>query len=164
MLDEWIKTYGRRLWGLCLKLCGSRSRAEELYQDTWLRVLEKQDRYDPDQPFEPWLTRICVNLYRSRLRRWALQPQAQFATQEDLTAFLEGVPDTPQKSYQDLYDAVNTLPEKLRLTVILYYFKDMDVPATANLLKVPAGTVKSRLGRARKQLREVLGDEADHVF
>ncbi len=164
MLDEWIKTHGPRLWGLCLKLCRDRSRAEELYQDTWLKVLEKQDRYDPGQPFEPWLTRICVNLYRSRLRRWALEPQTEFESDEQLTEFLQGIPDKPQNEYRDLYDAVNTLPEKLRLTVILYYFRDMDVPETAKVLKVPAGTVKSRLSRARNQLKEVLGDEADHVF
>ena len=52
-----------------LHLCRSRSEAEELYQDTWLRLLEQWARYDPSQPFEPWAARVCVNLYRDRLRR-----------------------------------------------------------------------------------------------
>ena len=55
--------------------------------------------------------------------------------------------------------AVDRLPEKLRLTVILFYFEDMDLISTAALLKVPVGTVKSRLHSARKKLREVLQNE-----
>ena len=51
------------------------------------------------------------------------------------------------------------LPEKLRVTVILYYFEDMDVNTTAQVLDIPPGTVKSRLNKARTKLKEVLGHD-----
>ena len=53
------------------------------------------------------------------------------------------------------------LPEKLRVTVILYYFEEMDVNTTAQVLGIPPGTVKSRLNKARTKLKEVLGNEPD---
>ena len=51
--------------------------------------------------------------------------------------------------------------EKLRLTVILFYFVDMDIQSAAEVLQIPPGTVKSRLYKARNILKEVLGDETD---
>ena len=54
---------------------------------------------------------------------------------------------------------MDRLPEKLRVTVILFYFRDMDLAQTAKALGIPVGTVKSRLNHARKLLKEVLQDE-----
>ena len=53
------------------------------------------------------------------------------------------------------------MSEKLRLTVILFYFEDMDIQSAAEVLQIPPGTVKSRLYKARNILKDVLGDETD---
>lgn len=82
MLDAYIRQYGRRLYGLCLTLCGSVQEAEDLYQDTWLKALRYFSRYDHQMPFEPWLTKICVNTYRNRLWRLARSPFLTFSTAE----------------------------------------------------------------------------------
>lgn len=82
MIDQYIRTYGKRLYGLCLSLCANIHEAEDLYQDTWLKVLQNIAQYDKDQPFEPWLTQICVNLYRNRLRRLMRSPFISFANDE----------------------------------------------------------------------------------
>lgn len=65
MIDQYIQQYGRRLYGLCRSLCSSPYDADDLYQETWLRVVKHISQYDPSREFEPWLTRICVNTYRS---------------------------------------------------------------------------------------------------
>lgn len=65
MIDQYIQKYGRRLYGLCRSLCASPYDADDLYQETWLRVVKHISQYDPSREFEPWLTRICVNTYRS---------------------------------------------------------------------------------------------------
>ena len=162
MLDQYIAQYGPRLFGLCLTLCQSRPEAEDLYQDTWLRVLSRWEQYDRTKPFPPWLTRICVNLYRNRLRRLARSPVLdRFRTAEEKDAFFSSVPAPAGEDYSALHAAVDALPEKLRLAVVLYYFQELDIRAAARALGVPEGTVKSRLGRARRQLREVLNDETD---
>ena len=74
VIDPYIERYGERLYGLCRALCTSRADADDLYQETWLRAVRSFARYDPARPFAPWITRICVNVYRSQLRRRALSP------------------------------------------------------------------------------------------
>ncbi len=152
-----VEQYGGRLFGLCLYLTGDRDAAEELYQETWVRVMMQLDRYKADKPFEPWLNRICVNLYRDSLRRKKLrvffpltdlpEPQADTSPQQLLDTKL------------DIDAAVERLPEKLRLAVLLSCYQGLSERETAAALHISPGGVKSRLSRARKLLKEALDDE-----
>lgn len=165
MFDNYIARYGRRLYGLCRTLCANGADADDLYQATWLRALERFDRFDQSREFEPWLTAICVNLYRSGLRRAKRSPIYDgFAAAEDKQLLLEQTSAPERADYSELHAAVDALPEKLRLTVILYYFHDLNLEQAANALGVPLGTVKSRLNRAKKQLKEVLQDAESLQF
>lgn len=164
MINQYIHQYGKRLYGLCLKLCANSFEADDLYQDTWMQVLRKIHQYDPRQPFEPWLTQICVNLYRNTLRRISRSPLLQFRTTGELDDFIGQIPAPEQEDYGQLHEAIDTLPEKLRVTVILFYFRGMNVTSAAGVLNIPPGTVKSRLNKARKLLKEVLTDETDLQF
>ena len=116
MIDQYIHQYGKRLYGLCLTLCANTLEADDLYQDTWLQVVKNFSRYDASRDFEPWLTKICVNLYRNALRRLSKSPFLHFRR---------------------------------------------NIAATAQILGIPSGTVKSRLDKARKLLKEALGNETD---
>lgn len=161
-MDQYIRQYGKRLYGLCLTLCANTHDAEDLYQDTWMKALEHLDQYDPARPFLPWVTRICVNTYRSRLRRLARSPVFNgFPTSQEKDDLLSQVPAPEKPDYSPLHQAIDGLPEKLRVAVILYYFQDMDVNSAAQVLGVPPGTVKSRLHKARVKLKEVLGNDPD---
>ncbi len=165
MINQYIRLYGKRLYGLCLTLCANPHDAEDLYQETWLKVVKNISKYDATQEFEPWLTKICVNTYRNTLRRIMKSPIFNgFATDEEKTAVLENVAVKEEEDYTYLHEAIDRLPEKLRMTVILFYFKEMDVNQTANVLGIPAGTVKSRLSKARNLLKEVLTSETDIRF
>ena len=103
-----------------------------------------------------------MNLFRSQQRRNRRSPVYDgFASSEDKHLALEQTPAPVQEDYSALHAAVDALPEALRLTVILYYFHDLDLAQTAKSLGVPLGTVKSRLNRAKQKLKEVLqNDEA----
>lgn len=160
-MDQYIRKYGKRLYGLCMTLCADKHEADDLYQDTWVKVLKRFDTYDPSRDFEPWLTRLCVNTYRDRLRRLSRSPFLNFSSNETKEAFLLTATAPEKEDYSDLYTAIDQLPEKLRLTIILFYFQDMDIEKTAQTLGIPTGTVKSRLHKARIQLKEVLGRETD---
>lgn len=160
MIDQYIRQYGRRLYGLCLHLCADRADAEDLYQETWLKVMKNLDKFDQVREFEPWLTRICVNEYRNVLRRLRRSPvYDRFSTSEEKDLLLASIKAEEQKDYMDLYAAIRKLPEKLRVTIILYYFEDMDIRSTARTLGIPEGTVKSRLNQAKKRLKGVLENE-----
>lgn len=161
MIDKYIQQYGRRLYGLCRSLCPSPFDADDLYQETWLRVVKHIEKYDSSREFEPWLTKICVNTYRSALRRLARSPMLDFSSGEEKERLLQSLPAPEEKDYSPLYEAVGRLPDKLRLAVVLFYFQGQDLASTAEILSIPVGTVKSRLNKARKLLKEVLADETD---
>ena len=162
MIDSKIEKYGKRLYGLCLSLCRNPDHAQDLYQETWLRVIQKLDQYDNRLEFEGWLTRICVNLYRDQLRKKNRNRIFDgFSTREEKDALLESIPAKEKVDYRDLHQAVGRLPDKLRITVLLYYFRDLDIQSTAAALGVPPGTVKSRLHKAKKLLKEVMQDEIE---
>lgn len=164
MIDQYIRQYGKRLYGLCRSLCTNTFEADDLYQDTWIRVVKSISQYDPNREFEPWLTRICVNTYRNTLRRIARSPLLNFRTNEEMDDFLQSIPVPMNPDYSLLHEAVNGLPERLRLAVILFYFEEIDIAATAHILSIPEGTVKSRLSKARKLLKEALDHETDLQF
>lgn len=141
-----------------MTLCRNRDDAEDLYQETWLKVLSHIHKFDETKEFEPWAARICVNTYRNILRRLKISPFVDFASDAEKTLRMESV-SADERDHTVLYDAVDRLPERLRVTVILYYFRYMDVQKTAEILGIPEGTVKSRLNHARKRLKEALMDE-----
>lgn len=165
MIDQYIRQYGKRLYGLCMTLCANSHEAEDLYQDTWLKVIKNISQYDPNREFEPWLTKICVNTYRNSLRRLLNSPIFNgFSNNEEKEDIFNRLQTVETKDYSPLYEAIDRLPDKHRTTVILFYFQDMDVASTAQILGVPPGTVKSRLNKARQLLKEALIDETDLQF
>ena len=119
-MDQYIRKYGKRLYGLCMTLCADKHEADDLYQDTWVKVLKRFDTYDPSRDFEPWLTRLCVNTYRDRLRRLSRSPFLNFSSNETKEAFLLTATAPEKEDYSDLYAAIDQLPDKLRLTIILF--------------------------------------------
>lgn len=161
LIDQYIQQYGRRVYGLCRSLCSNPFDADDLYQETWLKVVKHISQYDPNREFEPWITRICVNTYRSALRRLAKSPLLDFSNGEEKDRLLASVPGPEKADYAPLYEAVDKLPEKLRLMVILFYFRGKDLTSAAQILNIPVGTAKSRLNKARKLLKEALAGEAD---
>ncbi len=165
MIDSYINEHGKRLYGLCRTLCANPCDADDLYQETWLRVLKNLSQYDESRAFEPWLTKLCVNLYRNSLRRYDRNPVINtFSSTEEKDAALESVPSPPQTDYGVLHEAVDRLPERLRLAVVLFYFRDMDLKSAARALDIPEGTIKSRLNKAKKLLKEALKYEPDLPF
>jgi RNA polymerase sigma-70 factor (ECF subfamily) len=161
MINHYINQYGKKLYGLCRTLCTNSYDADDLYQDTWLKVVKNIDKYDNSKEFEPWLTRICVNTYRNKLRRLNTSPIYDgFNSTEEKIAVMENIQKPEQSDFSHIHEAINKLPEKLRITIILFYFRDMDINKVSEVLKIPQGTVKSRLNKARNLLKEVI-HEAD---
>ncbi len=157
MIDQYIQQYGRRLYGLCRHLCADPHDADDLYQDTWLKVMKNISRFDESRDFEPWLTQICVNTYRNTLRRLARSPFFDaFADNGEKDRVFENARAPGKPEYGELHEAVDKLPEKLRMAVILFYFRDMNLEQAAGALGIPVGTMKSRLNKARKLLRQHL--------
>ncbi|NCC78772.1 MAG: RNA polymerase sigma factor [Clostridia bacterium] len=158
MIDACIEEYGKRLYYLCLKLERDPHRAEELYQETWLKVLKGIDSYDPKQPFYPWLTKSCVNVYRSLLRKRAVEHLfSDFASSERKEFILDHAEYRQEDPVrEDLLAALKNLDPRKRLIVVLHYYEGYTTKEIAVLAGIKEGTVKSRLHAARIELRREL--------
>lgn len=153
LLRNAMEHHGAAVYRLALCRMQSVQDAEDVYQDVFLRLLD-QDTSDWDEEhLRAWLLRCTVNrccdLHRLRLR----QPVLSLADLPEMAAPDSGAPE--------LWDAVARLPEKLRVPIHLYYAEGYSTEEIAGLLDIPAATVRTRLRRARKQLKDMLGGD-DH--
>lgn len=159
-MNYYIAQYGKRLFGLCIKLCTNLQEAEDLYQETWLKAYQYIERYDESKPFEAWITTICINTYRDMLRKNKFKHLfAQFQTNEEKDYVLQSVSTVANEEYADLKEAIRALPEKYQVLVVLHYYNGYDIKTISSVLHLSEGTVKSRLFKARSQLRRWLDDD-----
>jgi RNA polymerase sigma-70 factor, ECF subfamily len=145
------------LINLAYRFCRDRARAEDMAQEAFLRAFRNLASWRQESTFSTWLFSLATNLYCTEIRRI---PPISLPFEE-----IPEPPDPNSSAYQQLahhhesaalHKAINTLPPKYREVLLLYYFQEMDVPATAASLRLPEGTVKARLFRARDLLRAKL--------
>ncbi len=169
-LDELVTLYAPRIFGLLHRLTGSREAAEELLQDTFLRLVRTIDQYEHSGRFDAWLFRIAANLARDRARKRKRRgPQLSLDTRDDtgsLAPGLEpGVTELPSadleraESGQQLSAALEQLNEIDREIILLRHYADLPFREIAETLGIPLGTALARAHRALKHLRGAMGVE-----
>lgn len=151
--QEYIFLYGERLSKLCFSLCRNYADADDLFQDTWLKAIKNFDKYDKTRDFGKWLYAVCINTYKNM--HLYTNRFVQFSTSYEKDVFLSSLPDNAEKNekYDDLVAAVRELPDKYRTVLALRYFSDYSEKDVAEILNIPAGTVKSRLNKAKTIIR-----------
>ncbi len=157
--------YNRLVYRTTLGVTGDPETASDLLQDVFLRLFRFASRIDPNRPLEPWLYRMSVNLsYTWVKRREWLHPL------EDISDWLAGdrkmqpsVMAEQRETWDLVQKALSTLPLAQREVVVLYYINECSLEEVAEILEIPAGTVKSRLHYGREALREYLLS-CGHVF
>ena len=129
--------------------CRNYTDAEDIVQNTFLKLWQKKDGFESDDHVRRWLLRVAVNECNSL---WRSPWKRKTSSLEELTQ--EPVFTTPEKS--SLYDAVKELPQKNRLIVYLYYFEDYSVKEVAQMMGLSESAVQNRLFRSREKLKEIL--------
>lgn len=160
--NDYVQQYSAELTRLCISLCGNKSDAEDLFQDTWMKALRHYHRYDATKPFDKWLYSICVNTYKNTLNSAFLKRRKTFENDDEERAFFNSIAQFTQDNKEDYYElhkAVLSLSKKQRIVVVLYYFKDYSVTQIAQMINIPSGTVKSRLSSARAEIKRRLTNE-----
>ncbi len=165
-----VEEYGGDIYSFCRRLTYDEFDTEELYQDTFLRAVDICDRIDMDNNPKSFLISIAVSLWNNKKRKYArrnrIAPTESLDTEENLNKSTSE--ETPEDRIlkKELYDkvnlCVNELDEKMRMVILLYYNAEQSIETIARVLKVPKGTVKSRLFKAREILKkkmEVYGIE-----
>jgi len=168
LLDELIGRYQHRLPRYLWSLTGNRAVAEDLFQETWIRVLEKGHLYNPQWRFETWLfsiaRNVAIDLQRQRQPESldglfdpgdAREPR-QWPDRESATPF-ESV--AQGEHAEQIQRVLRRLPAEAREVLVLRFQEDMDLGEIAEVVKAPLPTVKSRLYRGLETLRNLIGEE-----
>lgn len=155
--DELITRWHEPIWRYLRRLTNSDDAAADLAQETWLRVLRGIASLRAPDSLRPWLFGIARRVAMDRLRRLYTRAEDGDAALQDLPAHESDVSLDDDLAALDA--GVAALPMREREILALFYLRELTIEQIATLLDVPAGTVKSRLFRARKLLRtELTGD------
>ncbi len=178
--NQLIEQYRQKIYRLALKMAKNEQDAEDIFQDTFLKAIDKIGQFRAESSFGTWLYAIAVNVARARYGR---------SFEKDLLPLEEYLPVKPGESearpgtlydwddplskmtagevQQKLSKAITELPLKYRVAFLLRYIEEMSVQEVAQAMNLTVAAAKSRILRARLALRQSLNDyftgEAKHV-
>lgn len=156
--DEIVRTYGDRVYGLAYRLAGNRHDAEDITQEAFIRVFRSLDTYEPGS-FTGWLHRITTNVFLDMVRR---RSRIRLRPLGEETGYLVSSEPTPEQVMNDaqldpnLQAALDDLPPDFRAAVVLCDVEGLTYEEVGAALGIKVGTVRSRIHRGRKALREGL--------
>ena len=164
--DEVVREHADRVYRLAYRLAGNRADAEDLTQETFVRVFKSLAEYQPGT-FEGWLHRITTNLFLDLVRR---RQRIRFdALPDDAGDRLASREEGPEQAYDsnnldpEIQAALDALPPDFRVAVVLCDLEQLSYEEIAATLGVKVGTVRSRIHRGRVLLREALAHRAPGV-
>lgn len=146
-----VTEHGPRMYRAARAVLDSDADAQDAVAQAVLQAWQSLDRLRDRSALRPWLVKIAVNCAYAMRRK------------QGRVVYLDDLPQEPAAPEPDrhegLWEAVCALPPDRRAVVTLFYYEDMTVDEIARALRVPRGTVKSRLSRARGQLKEMLQEQ-----
>ncbi|WP_010631745.1 RNA polymerase sigma factor SigW [Sporolactobacillus vineae] len=159
-----VDRYKNSVCSICLRMVGNREEAEDLSQEAFIRAYNNISKFDSDRKFSTWLFRIATNLSIDSLRRKkpSVSLDAEIPGTEGLAlnTLLPGntVPPDEQivmaETEQWIQKEIGALPDKYRSAVILKYVEDLSLKEISEIMRLPVGTVKTRVHRGREMLRK----------
>jgi RNA polymerase sigma-70 factor (ECF subfamily) len=158
-----VARHARRVHDLARRMLRDSHEAEDITQHAFLNAYKALDRFDVDRPFRHWLLRIASNLCRNRIaaRQARRKTPPPIGGDDPLPETAD--PDRPLEVPADAEErraavraAIECLPERYRLAVVLFYVHDCSVHEISEVTEAPAATVKTWLHRGRAALRDLL--------
>jgi len=148
------------LFRTATRLLGNPTEAEDMVQETYLLAWKSFHRFEPGTDCRAWLFTIMFNSVRHYRRRW-FDRRVTGETAEILEETVSYTPPIPEElTDQDILAALDGIPPEFRAVVLLADVQEFSYKEIAAILRVPIGTVMSRLSRGRQLLRIALGDLA----
>jgi RNA polymerase sigma-70 factor (ECF subfamily) len=152
-MEMLVSRWQERLWRYALRLVGDTEAAWDITQDSWLGIIRGISRLNDPARFRSWAYRIVTNKSRDWIRKTRATKQTDIGELDD----------RPHKEKKDigLGELLEKLDIKKKVVLSLYYFEQLSVPEIGAALRIPSGTVKSRLYNARNELRELWQEQCE---
>jgi RNA polymerase sigma-70 factor, ECF subfamily len=172
--NELVQAYGRRVSALVLRMLGNRAEAEDLTQEVFVQVFKAIGTFRGDSKLSTWIYRIAVNLCKNRSKYLRVRHANE---QDELEAVAERLPlgdgsranvgkiERPDEAMAGrqvekiVQDAIQKIEPTFRECLILRDVEELSYEEIGEITNLPAGTVKSRIFRARAQLKEIVERE-----
>ncbi len=166
-LEKCVDDYGKDIFNFCIQMTGNRQEGEDLYQDTFMKAVELLKKIDTDNNPKGYLLSIAVRLWKNKRRkqgwRWRIAGMESLDEKEEraeqFAGTQENLPEEEMLCREEralVRRCIRELNERYRIPVYLHYCGQLSVKETADCLKLPEGTVKSRLHKARTLIKEGL--------
>jgi RNA polymerase sigma-70 factor (ECF subfamily) len=154
-LEALLRLHHDRLYGLCRRMMGNDADAADASQESLVRIVRNLGRFDRKSRFSTWAHRLTVNVCLDELRRRTRRPEP--VDDASLDAVTRGFEDTAV-ARTDIDAALGSLRPEFRSAVVLRDLCGLDYAEIAEVLGIPAGTVRSRIARGRAALADRLGN------
>ena len=164
-IETLIYRWKTPIYTLCYRLTGKKDEADDLFQETWIHIMEKLNRYDSAFDFLPWAKMVCINVFRDRCRSFNrfIAVFKTYSSDEDYAYHYENAVDgttdinpSENDATMLLLKCIGSLSPSLRLPLVLFYYEDYSYDDIADFLHIPSGTVKSRISRAKAEIKKLM--------
>jgi RNA polymerase sigma-70 factor (ECF subfamily) len=142
-----------RVYGLCLRMTGERSEAEDCVQEAFIQAWNKLDKFRGDSTFSTWMHRVAVNVVLGRMRK-SKREQDRIRAVSEVAPPATTIADDGE--LRDIEQAINELPSGARHVFVLHAVYGYSHGETGNMLGIAEGTSKAQLNRARRLLTQQL--------
>ncbi|MCX6828539.1 MAG: sigma-70 family RNA polymerase sigma factor [candidate division Zixibacteria bacterium] len=154
--NQIVEKYRNRLMSVIFRMIQSSEEAEDIVQETFLRVYQHRNSFDFRHCFSTWLYTIALNLARNELRKRKRFKFFDIFDMQGKETEIAVEMKLPSNLPQALERAMENLPEKYKTAFLLRDVQELPYEEVAQIMNIPLGTVKSRVNRARAILREKL--------
>lgn len=157
-MEELFMKHSSMIYRTAFFLTKSKVMADDITQETFIRMINKIHLYDPMKPIEPWIYRITINITRNMLRKQKMMNLFRAPSDIPQTNVVEiSVVQTERQG--ELWEEINQLSRKSKEVIILHFYSELTLVEVAESLGIPLGTCKSRLNYALTKLRKNIPDK-----
>lgn len=149
-----IEKHGGYLYSFIFRMTGNPQDTEDIFQETWIKVMKSIKGFRGDSKLTTWILQIALNIFRDSSRKRKTNSTISLDDVADYLVWDGGIDENQISRVQKVKEIIDSLPEKMRVVMILKYYHDLNDEEIGKIAGCPQGTVKSRIFRASKMLKE----------
>ncbi len=159
VVERLIEEYGQEVYKIAYFYIKDQQLAEDVFQEVFYKVMKNYHKFQHQCSEKTWLTRITINTCKDLLRTSWIKRVTTFDIWQDSGKDCEAPFDIEQQETdQQLYELIQELSTKYKDVILLFYYEELSYEEIAQILKIPEGTVRSRLSRARVKLKKMINE------
>lgn len=151
-VQELFEKYQNNLYIVACNICKNAEDAKDVVQDTFIQYYSFKKEFESEQHIRAWLIRVAIN--KAKNMNCAFWRKNKMSLEDFMETLVFETPES-----EELFETVMNLPEKYRIVIHLFYYEELSIEEIAKLTNAKASTVRTRLTRARRQLRSLLKEE-----